>query len=65
MHAAHIWIGDESTRDEYGTTAYKMVELDDGLGGIAVQHREVQERESKKILSYFKNRVTYLSGGGG
>ena len=40
-----------------------MVELEDGLGGIAVQHREVQERESEKILSYFKNRVTYLSGG--
>ena len=40
-----------------------MVELDDGLGGIAVQHCEVQERESDKILSYFKNRVAYLSGG--
>ena len=42
-----------------------MVELDDGLGGIALQHREVQERESKKILSYSKNKVMYLSGGGG
>ena len=64
-HDAHIWIGDESTQDEYSTAAYKMVELDDGLGGIAMQHREVQERESEKFLSYFKNRVTYLSGGGG
>ena len=40
-----------------------MMELDDGLAGIAVHHREVQERESMKILSYFKNTVTYLSGG--
>ena len=64
MHDAHIWIGDESTQEKYGTAAYKMVELDDGLGGIAVQHCKVQERESEKILLYFKNRVTYLSGGG-
>ena len=64
-HDAHIWIGDDSTQDEYSTAAYNMVELDDGMGGIAVQHRKVQERESEKILSYFKNRVTYLSGGGG
>ena len=40
-----------------------MVELNNGLGGIAVQHREVQEKESDNILLYFKNRVTYLSGG--
>ena len=40
-----------------------MVELYDGLCEIAAQHREVQERESDKILLYFKNRVTYLSGG--
>ena len=42
-----------------------MVELNYGMGGIAVQHREVQERESEKILLYFKNRVTYLFEGGG
>lgn len=59
----HIWIGDESSQDEYGTAAYKMVELDDKLGGAAVQHREVQEKESQKFLSYFKNNITYLAGG--
>lgn len=42
----HIWIGSESSQDEYGTAAYKMVEADDALGGAAIQHREVQGRES-------------------
>eukprot|EP00568_Trieres_chinensis_P017946 CAMPEP_0183322092 /NCGR_PEP_ID=MMETSP0160_2-20130417/70705_1 /TAXON_ID=2839 ORGANISM="Odontella Sinensis, Strain Grunow 1884" /NCGR_SAMPLE_ID=MMETSP0160_2 /ASSEMBLY_ACC=CAM_ASM_000250 /LENGTH=400 /DNA_ID=CAMNT_0025489181 /DNA_START=218 /DNA_END=1420 /DNA_ORIENTATION=+ len=59
----HIWIGDESTQDEYGTAAYKMVELDDKLGGAAVQHREVQRKESDKFLGYFHQKITYLAGG--
>ncbi|KAL7573161.1 hypothetical protein ACA910_018825 [Epithemia clementina (nom. ined.)] len=59
----HIWIGSESSQDEYGTAAYKMVELDDHLGGAAVQHREVQGRESPLFLQYFQHRITYLAGG--
>lgn len=43
----YIWIGSESSQDEYGTAAYKMVECDDYLGGRAVQHREVQGHESE------------------
>jgi len=62
-HDIHIWIGDESSQDEYGTAAYKMVELDDKLGGIAVQHRETQAKESDVFLEYFKNSVKYLEGG--
>ena len=62
-HDIHIWIGDESTQDEYGTAAYKMVELDNKLGGIATQHREVQEHESAMFMGYFHNKVTYLDGG--
>jgi gelsolin len=45
-HDVHIWIGFESSQDEYGTAAYKMVECDEFLGGKAVQHREVQGHES-------------------
>jgi gelsolin len=53
----HIWIGTESSQDEYGTAAYKMVELDDALGGAAIQHRQVKGHESavcvpKKILLF-------------
>lgn len=45
-HDIHIWIGSESSQDEYGTAAYKMVEADDFLGGAAIQHREIQSHES-------------------
>jgi gelsolin len=45
-HDIHIWIGKESSQDEYGTAAYKMVEADDFLRGAAIQHREVQGNES-------------------
>uniref|UniRef100_A0A7S3EXD0 Gelsolin-like domain-containing protein n=1 Tax=Haptolina ericina TaxID=156174 RepID=A0A7S3EXD0_9EUKA len=59
----HFWIGRESTQDEYGTAAYKTVELDDHLHGAATQHREVQESESKMFLGYFSAGLTYLKGG--
>ena len=60
----HFWIGSESTQDEYGTAAYKTVELDDKLRGTAVQHREVQEAESALFLGYFGGKqIMYLAGG--
>ena len=62
LHDIHIWIGSASTQDEYGTAAYKMVEADDYLGGVPVQHRQVEGKESAKFKHYFKS-LHYLDGG--
>ncbi|VEL33318.1 unnamed protein product, partial [Protopolystoma xenopodis] len=48
--------------DEYGTAAYKTVELDAFLNDKAIQHREVEGYESNAFKSLFKVFRT-LSGG--
>lgn len=62
LYDVHFWIGKESTQDEYGTAAYKTVELDTLLDDVPVQHREVQAYESTMFKSYFKN-IAYWKGG--
>jgi len=42
-------------QDEYGTAAYKTVELDTFLGDKPVQHREVRDHESALFKSYFES----------
>lgn len=49
-------------KDEYGSAAYKTVELDTFLDDGAVQHREVQGHESELFQSYFKS-ITIMEGG--
>lgn len=59
----HFWIGSQSSQDEYGTAAYKTVELDTFLDDKPVQHREVQGYESELFRGYFKEGLTILEGG--
>ncbi|XP_015766340.1 PREDICTED: gelsolin-like protein 1 [Acropora digitifera] len=62
-HHVHFWIGQNSTEDEYGTAAYKTVELDDFLDGHAIQHRECQKMESEEFKEYFGGRIVVDDGG--
>jgi len=59
----HLWIGKNSSQDEYASAAILMVELDDLLGGYPIQHRECQDHEGHKFKSYFKNGLITLKGG--
>lgn len=60
---AHFWLGEHSSQDERGTAAFKVVELDDLLGDVPVQYREVQGHESKKFLDCFGGNIRIMEGG--
>ena len=62
FHDIFFWLGSETTQDEAGTAAYKTVELDEFLRGVAVQHREVEAEPSEDFLRLFP-RLTILAGG--
>ena len=61
-HNVHFWLGSQTSQDEAGAAAYKTVELDDYLGQLPVQYRQVQGFESKEFLHLF-DKITILSGG--
>lgn len=62
LYDVHFWIGKQSTQDEYGTAAYKTVELDTYHDDKPIQHREVEGHESEQFKSYFKV-ITVMKGG--
>ncbi|XP_058284602.1 macrophage-capping protein isoform X2 [Hylobates moloch] len=59
----HLWIGQQSSRDEQGACAVLAVHLNTLLGERPVQHREVQGNESDLFMSYFPQGLKYQEGG--
>uniref|UniRef100_A0A663MZ55 Villin 1 n=1 Tax=Athene cunicularia TaxID=194338 RepID=A0A663MZ55_ATHCN len=59
----HYWLGKESSQDEQGAAAIYTTQIDDHLGTVAVQHREVQGHESDTFRAYFKQGLIYKKGG--
>ena len=59
---AHMWVGMDSTCDESGTGAYKIVELNDYFNNEMTLIYEEQNFESPLFLSYFDN-IKILQGG--
>eukprot|EP00475_Leptophrys_vorax_P038483 TRINITY_DN67_c0_g1_i1.p1 TRINITY_DN67_c0_g1~~TRINITY_DN67_c0_g1_i1.p1 ORF type:complete len:377 (-),score=120.55 TRINITY_DN67_c0_g1_i1:100-1230(-) len=63
LYNVHFWLGKDTSQDEAGVAAYKTVELDDLLGQLPVQFREVQGFESEEFLKLFQPSIKILSGG--
>ena len=59
----HLWIGQQSSRDEQGGCAILAVHLNTLLGERPVQHRESQGNESDLFMSYFPHGLKYQEGG--
>lgn len=61
-HDIFFWLGSKTSQDEAGVAAYKTVELDEFLHGVATQHRELQHEPSDDFVDLFP-KISILSGG--
>ncbi|XP_048368924.1 macrophage-capping protein [Sphaerodactylus townsendi] len=59
----HIWIGQNSSRDEQGACALLSTNLNAFLAEKPIQHREVQGNESDVFMDYFPHGIKYQEGG--
>ncbi|XP_032073181.1 villin-1 [Thamnophis elegans] len=59
----HFWLGSSSSQDEQGAAAIYTTQMDEHLGGVAVQYREIQSYESDTFRSHFKQGLVYKKGG--
>lgn len=65
LYDIHFWLGSETSQDEMGVAAYMTVVLDDLLGTLPVQYREVQDHETEKFMQLWKDKggMRILEGG--
>jgi gelsolin len=61
-YTAYMWVGRDSTTDETGTAAYKIVELDDFFHGIVDLSYEAQNNESEEFRNLFEQIIIEEGG---
>ncbi|KAJ7305099.1 hypothetical protein JRQ81_010937 [Phrynocephalus forsythii] len=61
--SVHIWIGQNSSRDEQGACALLSTHLNSFLKEKPIQYREVQGNESDVFMEYFSRGIKYQDGG--
>lgn len=57
MYIIYFWQGKKSSINEKGSSALLTVDLDDSIGGSAVQIRVVQNKEPKHFFKLFKGHI--------
>jgi hypothetical protein len=58
MYIIYFWQGKKSSINEKGSSALLTIDLDDSIGGNAVQIRVVQNKEPKHFMKLFKGRIS-------
>ncbi|XP_053125024.1 macrophage-capping protein isoform X2 [Hemicordylus capensis] len=61
--SVHIWIGQNSSRDEQGACALLSTHFNSFLQEKPIQYREVQGNESDVFMEYFPHGIKYQEGG--